>query len=344
MNNPNAKLSQDLAKAGAKMTKLGFDDLAANWFRDNFKRLKNLCGDEESARKIFLLALNVAAKSPQLLQCTFESFAQCIMTSCEMKLYPGPIQQCAYVPFRNNKTGKYEATFMPMYQGLVKLAFNSGFVRDVQAAVVYEKDDFDFSKGTSKYLKHKPFLGEDRGERTCCYSVIETAYGHHFEVRGMDFVDRIKGRSKASGSDFSPWNTNPDDYDAMACKTLFKQAAKWVPKSVELQQAIDLDNQLELAGSERKGNIIDVTGAIQAALPETPEELKFKMPETSQPEPEPIPAKHETKPEVVETKAVIPETQVAPTVSPILSKDKEFDRIKERAAKEAQGTVEKMNL
>lgn len=266
--NINANLATELAQNGAKMTPLAFDNLMAGWFKDNFKRLKNLAGDEESARKIFLMALNVASKNPMLLQCDPKSFMNCILTSCELGLYPGPTQECAYIPFKDN--GRLVATFVPMYQGMVKLAFNSGFVRDVQAAVVYEKDEFEFELGTNKFLRHKPFLGpvEERGKRVCVYGVITTLHGSHLSVKSIDFIEGIKARSRGAKSQFSPWNGSDDDYDAMACKTIFKQGAKFVPKSITLQQAIEKDNEIEAETPPKKQNpIIDITESTKAALP-----------------------------------------------------------------------------
>lgn len=268
----NTKLSQTLVKQGASMKPLNFDDAAASWFRDNAKRLKNLAGDDETARKIFLMAINTASKNPMLLQCDFQSFANCILTSCELKLYPGPMQECAYVPFMNNKSGKMEAQFMPMYAGLVKLAYNSGFVRDIQSSVVYEKDLFEFELGTNKFLKHKPFIGryEDRGQRKCVYGIINTTFGSHIVVKSMEFVENIQARSKAAKTSFSPWNTTEDDYDAMCCKTLFKQAAKFIPKSIELQSAIDSDNRtdgaIEITQNDKP--LVDISESVKAALPE----------------------------------------------------------------------------
>src|SRR5690606_40277422 len=49
-------------------------------------------------------------------------------------------------------------------------------------------------------------------------------------------IDKIRQRSKAANS--GPWAT---DYDAMARKTVVRQAARWMPLSIEVQRALAFD-------------------------------------------------------------------------------------------------------
>ena len=244
MNEKNANLSDKLAKEGARMTPIAFENRISEGYKLNGKRLETLAGGKEEARKIVAGFMYAASRVPQLMECSEASLWDCMLQSAQLQLYPGALQQCAYLPFRDNKKGCMVATFVPMYQGLVKLAFNTGLVKSIQADVVYERDEFSFEKGTNKHLKHVPFLGSDadRGAAIAVYCVVETTEGVHFEVKSTDWVLGIMKRSKAAAKGGSPWDT---DIDEMAKKSVFKHAAKWIPKSPTLAEAIEIDNAVE---------------------------------------------------------------------------------------------------
>jgi recombination protein RecT len=96
--------------------------------------------------------------------------------------------------------------------------------------------------------------------------------GTQFEVMSRAEVDAIRARSKAGRS--GPWVT---DYQAMAQKTVIRRLFKYLPVSIEMQQAIGIDekadanipqdNSLVIEGvateDEPAGEIIDTeTGEI----------------------------------------------------------------------------------
>lgn len=254
------ELSLKLEQAGAPATAGSFEVQCGDWFKQNQKRLSNLWGNEDDAKRLLLVAMESVNKNPYLLKCTFESFGRALLNCAELKLYPGAMQEAAFVPMKNGRTGKMEVNFWVQYQGLVKLAYNSGFVRGIQTAVVYENDDFDFALGTNQFLKHKPYLGEgDKGGRECVYCVIDTLHGQQITVLPIAFIEGIKKRSPAARSGSSPWNGSADDYDAMARKTALRQALKLVPKSTELARALDKD------GGEAT---LDFAGAVSTAIEE----------------------------------------------------------------------------
>lgn len=261
MATKNGDLAVALARNGAPSTAQSFEVQCGEWFRQNSKRLTNLWGNEEQAKKLLLVAMESVNKNPFLLKCTFESFGRALLTCSELKLYPGAMQEAALVPFKN-KSGGYDVTFVPQYQGLVKLAYNAGFIKSIAANVVYEADEFDFQLGTDQFLRHKPTLDNERGNRRCVYCVIETLHGSQITVLPMSFIEGIKKRSPAARSGMSPWNGSDDDYDAMAKKTALRQALKFIPKSSELATALDRDDDK----SEAK---LDFSGAVSVAIEET---------------------------------------------------------------------------
>jgi recombination protein RecT len=49
--------------------------------------------------------------------------------------------------------------YLPMVRGLLKTIRNSGEIAHIDAAAVYQRDDFTFERGDDPKLVHKPYLG-----------------------------------------------------------------------------------------------------------------------------------------------------------------------------------------
>lgn len=293
MNDNNKKLAGQIAQNTGKLTPLAIQGMLDNWKRVHFPKLAALARTRDEAERLYTVCMNTISKTPKLLECSFESIANCILTSYQLNLYPGPMQECAYVPFAG------VATFMPQYQGIVKLCYNSGFIKSIATLVVWEGEIFEYEEGLNPTLRHVPNLDIDHAKaaRLCVYCVIKTRYDDcQITVLSPRFIAGIKGRSKGAKKDDSPWNSKiPDDVDWMWKKTALKQALKLIPKSSELADAIDLDNQLE---SERPqgASVIDLTpnqGA--AAGPMSPPESSQDAP--GAPEQPTPPERQEVAPE-----------------------------------------------
>lgn len=268
-----------------------FEKQMRSWWHGNSKRVANLMnGDKKKADKLLLTAMNVVARNPALLECTPDSFGRCLLESAELDLFPGTTQEAAYVPFWNSKARCREAQFIPMYQGLVKLAHNSGQITSISTSVVYDADEFEFIKGTREEIIHKPYLGSyaTRGERYCVYCVIGlTSGGHIMRVFPMDFIEGIKARSGAvkKGAN-SVWNSDSeDDYDAMCCKTALRHTLKLAPRSTKLSKAIELADAAERPDLVTPKIIdVDITSGSQEPDPSEAPKVEAKgSPEPQQP-------------------------------------------------------------
>jgi recombination protein RecT len=182
------------------------------------------------ADRVARIALTTLRQTPALARCTPESFLGALMTCSQLGLEPGPTGEAYLVPY-----GRV-CTFIPGYQGLIKLMYQSGVVASVSAETVHERDHFVVFYGSDRRIEHqRPPLGEDRGKAIGWYALakFKDATDPAFIVMDRNEVEKIRARSKA-GRD-GPWVT---DYDAMAKKTCVRQLAKWVPKSPELQAAL----------------------------------------------------------------------------------------------------------
>lgn len=181
------------------------------------------------------VAMTVLRQSPQLGQCTPESFLGALMTCAQLGLEPGPLGHAYLVPYGR------EVTFVPGYRGLLELARRSGQIKTIAAHVVKQHDEFEFELGLEPKLVHRPAL-RDRGDTTHVYAVVHYRDGgYDMEVMSRDEVEAIRGRSRAGKT--GPWVT---DWDEMARKTVLRRLAKRMPMSVELAQALAQDERVRV--------------------------------------------------------------------------------------------------
>lgn len=178
-----------------------------------------------------------------------ESFLGALLTASQLGLEPGPLGEAYLVPYGN------AVTFIPGYRGLIKLAWQSGQLRNIDAHVVHDGDDFDYEFGLNPTLRHKPARGS-KGKVTDVYAVATFhGGGSAFVVMSVDDVEGIRKRSKASKN--GPWVT---DWDAMAKKTAIKQLVRFLPLSTELRP---LATAAHLDGTSRTD-----TAVVDEAAPE----------------------------------------------------------------------------
>lgn len=190
------------------------------------------------ADKFVRTSLTAINSNPKLLQCSPQSLLAAVMNSAQLGLeFNTPLGEAYLIPYGN------QVQFQIGYQGLLKLAHNTGQFRRITAKEVHENDDFDIDYGTGE-IKHKPVLIGESGDVIGYYAVYETKEG------GRDSFYMSKEDAEAYGRRFSksynsgPWKTN---FDAMAKKSCIIQVLKYAPKAIdkpELGQAMAYDNQV----------------------------------------------------------------------------------------------------
>lgn len=232
------------------------------WYHANKKKVIALVGGDEARVALFVSAMYAQInRVPKLKGCTYESLIQCLLYSLGTNLMAGPMQEAYYIPFNN------QAVFVPSYQGLVKLMYNSGFVTRITGNVVRYNDDFDFNMGTAD-LHHRVELGKttkDRGAKMGAYVVVRNIHGEDLPIwKDAEFIQGIRARSPGAKSSDSPWNSKHEsDVDAMWLKTVVRQAVKWVPKDSSMK-GMQLSKAIEIDGKEGQ----DLFDKSQQLLPE----------------------------------------------------------------------------
>lgn len=164
------------------------------------------------------------------------------------------------------------------YQGLLKLAHNTGQFKRITAKEVHDNDEFSIDYGTGEIV-HKPVIRGESGEVIGYYAVYETKEG------GRDSFYMSKEDAENYGHKFSksyssgPWTSN---FDSMAKKSCIIQVLKYAPKAIdkpELGQAMAFDNQVFRASDfdkETGGITYDIDYEVVS------EEEKAKDPKTLQ--------------------------------------------------------------
>lgn len=197
------------------------------------------------------IALTCFRTTPKLAECEPASVFAAVLQASQLGLEPGLLGQCYLIPYNNSikdDAGKWhkrmECQLQVGYQGLVDLARRSGRVVSLEAHNVYARDKFDLSFGMATRLEHTPTLDGDKGEFRLSYAVAHLKDGGvHVEVMTRAEIEGIRDRSQNVQSakrygKTTPWDT---DFGEMARKTVLRRICKFLPKSVELAQAIELD-------------------------------------------------------------------------------------------------------
>lgn len=206
------------------------------------------------------LAVTEMKKTPRLMQADMTSLMGALIQAGKLGLEVGI--NAYLVPFFNSRRGCYEVNMIPDYRGLLALTRRSGEISSFSARPVYKKDLFDYQFGTDEFLRHKQLATDDeRGESNIVFFYAIARYksgGYQFDVMTKGDVDKIRARSK-SGDD-GPWVT---DYEAMGNKTIAKRLCKFLPVSIEVQHAVQLDDLAESGRTQGNASVIDADYVVE---------------------------------------------------------------------------------
>ena len=212
-------------------------------------------------------------KNPQLAECDRASFFGGVIQCAQLGLEPGSGLGHAYLlPYRNR--GNLEVQMIVGYQGMIDLAERSGKVT-IDAHVIHERDEFDFSLGLHPHIDHKPYFGhEDPGEVIGAYAVARYSDGRvKFRVLSKGEIEKARNSSKSGKSNYSPWSSH---YAEMARKTAIRRLFKLLPKSPELARVQELEDKAEVGESQQLDIVLkgEESEVLEAPSQEEEEEVK----------------------------------------------------------------------
>jgi len=180
-------------------------------------------------------------------ECIPKTVIECIAKCAILGLEPGTGTGEVYlVPF-GSKQGKV-CTLIIGYRGFMKLARQSGEIRNIYARIVYDKEPFKLECGLNANIEHTPLPPSTRGKAIGVYAVaVFKDGGHSWDFLWEEEVLKAKRISKSGSSPSSPWVNFPEE---MWKKTVIRRLAKFLPLSMEkhnrvLQQAVTTDELTE---------------------------------------------------------------------------------------------------
>lgn len=183
------------------------------------------------------VVMTVLQQTPDLLAADRRTlFGACMKCASDGLIPDG--REAALVIFKTKRPdGSYQPAvqYMPMLQGILKRARNSGDLASVSAQVVYANDEFSYTLGDDEGIKHVPRLDGDRGKPVAAYAIAKLKDGSiQREVMTIDQIESV--RSVSRSKDKGPWK---DWWDEMARKTVFRRLSKWLPMDTEDQDYLE---------------------------------------------------------------------------------------------------------
>lgn len=224
--------------------------------------------DKEEAKRLIwrnMMVLNEQMRSNRnLASAKKESVLQAFMEITMLGLEMGSMHEACIIVFAGIAKAIFE------YPGLRKLAMNTGKYHDIYVRLVYGKDEFVLSEGTSAGLLHRPFWGprSSRGKIEGGYmiAILYDKKGRpikdnpHFYSMRIEDVEALM--EKSSGYQYaknenkpkkSAW-LDPEFYPEMVRKTILRRGLKELEKSAELMQALEIESAFE----QGRAPIIDI--------------------------------------------------------------------------------------
>ena len=245
-----------------------------DWLQgEEFKReLSAVLPRTMSPERFVRIAFQATYRNPELLNCSQESFFNCLLQLSAMGLEPDG-RRAHLIPFRS-KDGPLECTLIVDYKGIKELVRRNHDVSTMHGDVVGENDQFEVRYGTRGLLDHVPSL-QNRGRIYCAYSYVKLPDGgEEFDVMSIDEIEGIRKRSKSPNK--GPWVT---DYNEMCKKTVFRRHAKGLPLSPETRDALERDSDADSLTDQERFNTAAPARASVLGRPR-----RAEAPESSNPE------------------------------------------------------------
>ena len=202
-----------------------------------------------NADRMTRLTLTAFSTNRALQECSHHSIAGAIMTAAQMGLEPGINGQGYLIPYKGT------CTFVPGWKGLVDIANRSGRCT-VWTGAVFEGDEFDYALGDNPFVRHRPGDEDDADKMTHVYAVGRVV-GSTMPVIEVWTIKKVwKHRNKYNKVGQKHYSFR--DPEMYARKVPLLQVLKYMPSSIELNNALSVANAAEVGNSV----VIDGSGFV----------------------------------------------------------------------------------
>ena len=273
-----------LRKSAKQPAKSVAGGTVAAFFEANRNALVAVMPKHMTPDRLLKTALGAIRTTPALQDCTLASLFGALVQSAALGLEPNTVLGHAYlVPFwkGQGKDRQRDVQLIVGYRGLIDLARRSGQIVSIAAYAVRENDEFDLVLGTQGKITHRPNLKDDRGEIVAFYAVAHMRDGGvAFEAMSRRDVDRVAKGTQSKG-EYGPWK---DHYEEMGRKTVIRRLAKYLPLSIELAAAVDLDERADTGRAQGLDRVLEGSFQVGDIPPEddpAPEPAQEKAPTTT---------------------------------------------------------------
>ena len=202
--------------------------------------------------RMMRLALTSFSTTPALRQCTPTSILASIIVASQLGLEPGIAGQGYLIPYKG------QCTFVPGWQGLVGLLNNTGRATAWTGAV-FEGDTWVFELGSAPKCQHVPgpnYGDTDKLQWVYACGKVNGSEQPVIEAWPISRVWKHRDKFNKVGSRHYSF-ANEEMY---ARKVVLLQVLKYMPRSIELNNAIAASDAAEMGNATRveSGVIVEI--------------------------------------------------------------------------------------
>ncbi len=218
------------------------DLVKANWSRLSATLPKHMNAD-----RFLQLAISTVNQTPELAICQPVEVLSCLMKCSTLGLEPDAVDGLgrAYIIPTKIK-GRQSCRFQIGYKGMLELMDRSGQIKSKNIIAIYEDDNIQLTLDENgvPHLHTAPVnFNAVHTPETLQFVFMHVEFlagGYHNAYMTKAEIEKIRKRSTAAMSGkSSPWDT---DYEQMAKKTLIRREFKYMPISIDIQQAVAADD------------------------------------------------------------------------------------------------------
>jgi recombination protein RecT len=191
------------------------------------------------AERLSRIVLTTIKTNPKLLECSIESLLASVLMSAQLGLEPNLLGSCYFIPYKG------VVSFQIGYKGLLDLVTRAGGVVSIVAQEVRKGDKFHYEYGRNETLVHVPAPFVQRGEIEYFYAYANLKNGGFvFQVMHVSEIEKIRNEHSMAYRFDQKNSIWVKHYEAMANKTVIKRLIKYLPISVDIQQAVAHDETI----------------------------------------------------------------------------------------------------
>lgn len=215
---------------------------------------------------------NVVSNNALLQKADRNSIILAAATAAALDLPINPnLGYAALIPYQDRKAGTCSCQMQVMRNGWVELAQRSGQVIKITNEIVYEGELVKFNRFKDEYEFDETQRKSDKIVGYMAY--VKLANG--FEKTVFWTMEKCKEHGLRYSQTFKKGYGNwKDDFNGMALKTVLKHLiVKYVPKSLEMQMAIERD-QASLMGDIDNPQVVYVDNPNNPTATEEPQDFQ----------------------------------------------------------------------